>query len=66
MDNTISIVRKTSVIGAFEKGLSCQVKERSKVYDGKILAIGKSVDDGRLSDDFIMIRYIYSQETKKH
>ena len=44
-DDAVSIVSKNAVINPVEcclkEGVDCQVKERKKVYKGRIIAIGK-------------------------
>ena len=47
VDDTLSIIKRNSLVpteGTLEKGMSCQVKERSKVYETKIIEISKSQD----------------------
>ena len=44
-DNSVSIVKETALVeelSTLSKGSKCSVKERSKVYSGLVVDIGKS------------------------
>ena len=47
VDDTLSVVKHTSILptasgGELVAGMTCKVKERSKTYDARVIAIGKA------------------------